>query len=180
MAFAVTPPRQLAPTVGPAAALAGVFIRTGSFFATGERVVSSLVHRFGSLGFINKNAPLPCAGRFINFGMHEVYVTIDSPCRYLEQVVVAKDSTTVCTVRGQHVDCPADRVEVMVTAHGVDAGKGVAESGAVPSKSGRTEKFPLEKPDNVVAQAGTSALPPKADSASGLHRTADRADGVKR
>ncbi|KAK1649163.1 hypothetical protein QYE76_066968 [Lolium multiflorum] len=45
----MTIPRHLAPTVGPSASAAGVFIRTGLTTTTGERVASGLVWRFGSL-----------------------------------------------------------------------------------------------------------------------------------
>ena len=83
MASAVTPPRQLAPTVGLTEALAGVFIRTGSLLASGERVVCGLVHRFGALNFISDNAgcfgdrPLPRNGCLIMFGAYEVYVATE-------------------------------------------------------------------------------------------------------
>lgn len=93
--------------------------------------------------------------------MHEVYVATDTPCRYPEQVVVAEDPPAVCMVRGRHVDRPAGRAEVMVTAHGGDVGKGVAESAGLPSKSGRMARPPMEKPENIAAQAGTSAVPAK-------------------
>ncbi|KAK1609712.1 hypothetical protein QYE76_033385 [Lolium multiflorum] len=43
MAYAVTIPRHLAPTVGPSASSAGVFIRTGLTITTGERVASGLM-----------------------------------------------------------------------------------------------------------------------------------------
>ena len=79
MASAVTPPRQLAPTVGPAAALAGVSIRTGvKIMATGERAVSGLLMRFGRLQFVADNAasfgrePFPFGGSIVQFGDHEV------------------------------------------------------------------------------------------------------------
>src|SRR3954447_14784063 len=71
---AVTPPRQLAPTVGQPAALTGVFIRTGNLIGTGERVVSGLVQRLGALRFVSDNAgcfgnrPFPSKGQFITFG----------------------------------------------------------------------------------------------------------------
>ena len=74
MASVRAPPRQLAPTVGPAAALAGVFIRTGSFIASGERVLCGLVHRFDSLNVVSDNAgcfgsrPLPRNGCLIEVG----------------------------------------------------------------------------------------------------------------
>ena len=56
MASVCSPRRQLAPTVGPAAALAGVHIRAGILTVSGERVVSGLVQRLGSLDFVNDNA----------------------------------------------------------------------------------------------------------------------------
>src|SRR3954469_10217469 len=80
VASAVTPPRQLAPTVGHRAALAGVFIRTGSLIGTGERVVSGLVQRLGALRFVSDNAgcfgnrPFPSSSQFITFGGLDVYV----------------------------------------------------------------------------------------------------------
>ena len=49
--------------MGPAAALAGVHIRAGLLIASGERVLSSLVQRLGSLDFVNDNA-----GCFANGG----------------------------------------------------------------------------------------------------------------
>ena len=42
-AYAVTPPRHLAPTVGPAVALAGVFIRTGNFPDVRSEIISILL-----------------------------------------------------------------------------------------------------------------------------------------
>src|SRR3954463_1471485 len=63
-ASAVTPPRQLATTVGHGAALAGVFIRTGNLIGTGERVVSGLVQRLGALRFVSDNAGCFGTGRF--------------------------------------------------------------------------------------------------------------------
>ncbi|KAK1666788.1 hypothetical protein QYE76_054947 [Lolium multiflorum] len=56
MAYAVTIPRHLAPTVGPSASSAGVFIRTGLTTTTGERVASGLIWRFGSLDCVSDNA----------------------------------------------------------------------------------------------------------------------------
>ena len=66
----------MAPNVGPEAALAGVFIRTGNVIASGECVVSGLVQRLGSLSIVSNNAgcfgsrPLPVGGSFIDFGEH--------------------------------------------------------------------------------------------------------------
>jgi hypothetical protein len=71
--------------------LAGVFIQTGSVIASsGERVVSGLVQRLGSLIFISDNAgclagrPFPRNGRIMTFGSHEVYVGTKRVCRYPE------------------------------------------------------------------------------------------------
>jgi hypothetical protein len=81
----------LVPTVGQIDVPAGVFIRTGSAIASsGERVVSSLVQRLGSLSFIFDNAgclggrPFPMNGRIMSFGSHEVYMGTERVCRYPE------------------------------------------------------------------------------------------------
>src|SRR4051812_7937479 len=75
MASAVTPPRQLAPTVGPVAALAGVKIRTGiKMISSGERAISGLVQRYGRLCFVADNAasfghePFSFNGGIVQFG----------------------------------------------------------------------------------------------------------------
>src|SRR3954470_9762311 len=97
MASAVPPPRQLAPTVGPAAVLAGVKIRTGNFIRTGERVVSGLVQRFDLCDYVSDNAgsfrrKAPRRNNvFINLGMHQIYVGVDTSCVYPHRVVVAGD-----------------------------------------------------------------------------------------
>jgi hypothetical protein len=84
--------------MGPAAVLAGVFIRMESMIASsGERVVSGLVQKLGALEFVSDNAgcfgsrPFPRNGRFITFGTHEVYVRTGSVCRYPEWVLKAAD-----------------------------------------------------------------------------------------
>ncbi|XP_051178949.1 uncharacterized protein [Lolium perenne] len=93
MAYAVTIPRHLAPTVGPSASSAGVFIRTGLTTTTGERVASGLIWRFGSLDYVSDNAgcfadrPFPAGGSIISFGGHDVYVAIVAPPRYPRQVL---------------------------------------------------------------------------------------------
>ncbi|KAK1647766.1 hypothetical protein QYE76_065571 [Lolium multiflorum] len=93
MAYAVTIPRHLAPTVGPSASSAGVFIRTGLTITTGERVASGLVWRFGSLDCVSDNAgcfadrPFPAGGSIISFGGHDVYVATVAPPRYPRQVL---------------------------------------------------------------------------------------------
>src|SRR5215216_2983252 len=97
MASAVPLPRQLAPTVGPAAVLAGFMIRTGNFINTGERVVSGLVRRFDLCDYVSDNAGSfrgktpPRNGVFISLGGHRVYVGVDVTGVYPHQVVVAGD-----------------------------------------------------------------------------------------
>ncbi|KAK1620452.1 hypothetical protein QYE76_025969 [Lolium multiflorum] len=92
MAYAVTIPRHLAPTVGHSASSAGVFIRTG-LTITGERVASGLIWRFGSLDCVSDNAgcfadrPFPAGGSVISFGGHDVYVATVAPPRYPRQVL---------------------------------------------------------------------------------------------
>ncbi|KAK1692123.1 hypothetical protein QYE76_008820 [Lolium multiflorum] len=93
MAYAVTIPRHLAPIVGPSASPVGVSFRTGLTTATGERVASGLIWRFGSLDCVSDNAgcfadrPFPAGGSIISFGGHDVYVATVAPPRYPRQVL---------------------------------------------------------------------------------------------
>ncbi|KAK1666546.1 hypothetical protein QYE76_054705 [Lolium multiflorum] len=93
MAYVVTIPRHLAPTVGPSASAAGVFIRTGLTTTTGERVASGLIWRFGSLDCVSDNAgcfadqPFPAGGNIISFGGFDVYVATVAPPRYPREIV---------------------------------------------------------------------------------------------
>ena len=93
MAYAVTIPRHLAPTVGHSASAAGVFFRTGLIITTGEQVASGLVWKFGSLDCVSHNAgyfadrPFPAGGSVIAFGGHDVYVATIAPPRYPRQVL---------------------------------------------------------------------------------------------
>jgi hypothetical protein len=84
--------------VGQIDVLAGVFIRTGSVIVSlGDRVVSGLIQRLGSLSFSSDNAsclggrPFPRNGRIMTFSSHEVYVGTERVCRYPEQVLMAAD-----------------------------------------------------------------------------------------
>jgi hypothetical protein len=147
--------------VGPAAALAGVFIRTGSVIAsTGERVVSGLVQRFGSLDFVSDNAgcfgnrPLPRSGSFINFSADKVYVVINTTCVYPVQVHVAADPPAIHAGRGRQTARCAS-VEVMMTAPGADAGKGIAGDANTLAKAPRARGPPLERAENLGKQADT-------------------------
>ena len=175
MASVVTPPRQLAPTVGRPEALAGVFIWTGSLLASGERMVCGLVHRFGTLNFISDNAgcfgdmPLPRNGCLINFGAYEVYVATEISCRFPEHVLVAADPPAVCAARGRRITRPVSCVEVMMTkankTGAAKAGAGntgtnnpAAASGAEvaapdPGAHARSSKPPLEKGVAVEVEA---------------------------
>src|SRR4051812_25953267 len=126
MASAVPPPRQLAPTMGLAAVLAGVMIRTGNFINTGERVVSGLVRRFDLCDYVSDNVGSfrgktpPWNGVFISLGEHKVYVGVEISGIYPHQVVVAGEPPLSAASRpcGAH---PMSSVEVTV-AVGVQAG----------------------------------------------------------
>ena len=113
LAPAVLTPRQLAPTVGPAAALAGVFIWTGALIASGERVVCGLAQQFGTLCFIDDNAgcfgsrPLPANGTVLSFGKLQIFVATELPREYPAKVLVAEDPPSVRAVRGQRNARPA-------------------------------------------------------------------------
>ena len=108
--------------MGPAAALAGVHIRTGFLTTSGERVVSGLVQRLGSLDFVNDNAGcfanggrFPKNGRIIEFGSHRVYLgTVPEP-RYPSLVLVVLDPPRSAAARGSRSDRAAGSVEVMMT-----------------------------------------------------------------
>ena len=74
--------------MGPAVALAGVFIRTGNLLNTGERVLSGLMQRFDSQYLVFDNAgcfsqgPMPAIGNHFTFGTFDVYVAIAQPFVY--------------------------------------------------------------------------------------------------
>jgi len=157
----------LAPTVGPAAALAGVEIRTGSVIASsGERVVSGLVQRFGSLDFVSDNLgcfgsmPFPRGGSFINFGAHQVYVAVRAAPVYPEKVHVAADPPAMRgAARGRLTASPVSSAEVLMTAPGADAGGGGAGKLGMPAKATRSRGPPLERTENLAGGAGTTADP---------------------
>src|SRR3954471_7871396 len=119
MASAVPPPRQLAPTVGPAAVLAGVKIRTRNFIHTDERVVSGLVQRFDLWDYVSDNAGSfrrkapPRNGVFINLGAHKVYVAVDTSCVYPHRFVEAGEPP-LRAANGPHGARPIGSFEVMV------------------------------------------------------------------
>ena len=95
MASAVTPPRQLAPTVGHDAVFQGVSIRTGS--SASERVQSGLVCRIGDFSFISDNAgcfagkPFPTNGFLMTLGSFTAYVASEAVCSYPTRIVDAED-----------------------------------------------------------------------------------------
>ena len=152
---------------------AGVFIRTGSIIASGERVVSGLVHRLGTLNFISVNAgcfgsrPIPRNGCLVLFGTFEIYVATEFVCKYPEQVLVAEDPPAVCAARGRRITHPGSCAEVMMTGTAGGAGKGETDTGepdkgdAVKpaAKTTRSAKLPLERTENLRDQAGTSDVP---------------------
>ena len=106
--------------MGPAAAPAGVHIRTGLVTASGERVVSGLVQRLGSLDFVSdnvgsfRNGAFPRSGSFISFDAHWIYVGTAPACRYPRVVHVAADPPSICAARGLRSDRTASCVEVMM------------------------------------------------------------------
>ncbi|KAK1660604.1 hypothetical protein QYE76_048763 [Lolium multiflorum] len=151
---------ELAPTVGQAAALAGVHIRAGLLTISGERVVSALVQRLGSLDLIDDNAgcfsnggKFPKNGRIIEFGSLRVYYGTVPERQCLSPVLVAPDPPR-SSVRSGHA---VDSVEVLVV-DAADAGKELAAEGAGQTRSTHTAKPPTER-DQVVA--GASAAPPE-------------------
>ena len=105
-------------------------------------MVSGLVQRFGSLDFVSDNTgcfgnrPLPKSSSFINFGAHKVYVVVDTACVYPVQVHVATDPPAIHVGRGRHTARRAS-MEVMMSAPGADAGKGVAGDADTPVKAPR-------------------------------------------
>ena len=160
MASVCSPRRQLAPTVGPAAALAGVHIRAGLLTVSGERVVSGLVQRLGSLDFVNDNAgcfanggKFPKNGSIIEFGSLRVYYGTVPERQCLSPVLVAPDPPR-SAVRSGHA---AGSVEVLVVG-AAGAGKEAAAEGAGQARSTRTAKPPTERDQEV---AGTSTAPPE-------------------
>src|SRR4051812_35627324 len=176
MASAVPPPRQLAPTVGPAAVLAGVVIRTGNFINTGERVVSGLVQRFGLCDYVRDNAgsfrgkpPPPRNGIFIGLGKHRVYIGVDITDIYPHQVVVAGEPPRSAASRpsGEH---HAGSVEVMVAA-GAQAGAAVAGSSREPTAG------PQGAPKQTTLQT-TEVIPPVTNPTE-LHDTTPKAPRVR-
>ncbi|KAK1649207.1 hypothetical protein QYE76_067012 [Lolium multiflorum] len=151
MAYAVTIPRHLVPTVGPSSSSAGVFIRTGLTITTGERVASGLIWRFGSLDCVSDNAgcfadrPFPAGGSIITFGGHDVYVATVAPPRYPHQILCCA-SPPLGAGASHNAASPCIVQEVMET--GDDAG----------DKSTRIRGPVLER----TAAAGTSDSGPKA------------------
>ena len=167
MASAVTPPRQLAPTVG-LAALAGVKIRTGNFIGTGERIVSGLVQHFGALDFVSDNAgcfgkrPLPCNGLFVKLGTHKVYVAVDVSCVHPRHVVEGGEPP-LTMVHGARITRSPDLAEVMMTAPSAGVSKDPAPDPEVTPKAPREDRGPpLERPENMLREAMDSLANPVA------------------
>ncbi|KAK1618018.1 hypothetical protein QYE76_023535 [Lolium multiflorum] len=149
----MTIPRHLAPTVGPSASAAGVFIRTGLTTTTGERVASGLIWRFGSLDCVSDNAgcfadrPFPAGGNIISFGGFDVYVATVAPPRYPREIVRCASpppgAGASLTTTG-----PCIMQEVMAT--GDDAG----------GKSTRVRGPELERNKETGASASGPKAPP--------------------
>jgi hypothetical protein len=168
MAYVVSPRRHLVPTVGQIDVLAGVFIRTRSMIASsGERVVSGLVQRLGSLSFISDNAgclggrPFPRNGRIMTFGSHEVYVGTQRVCRYPEQVLVAADPPSHLLAQAGCSARPAESAEVMMAGTAAPpvggTGKGAADVPPEQEKAKRSARALLERAENLAGTSGVLA-----------------------
>ena len=169
-------PRQLAPTVGPAAALAGVFFRTGSLEVSGRRIVSGLIHRVGSQNALIDNTgcfgdkPVPRNGCLIKFGSFVVYVATEVACRYPERVLVAEDPPAVYAVRGQRLACSASRAEVMVVAQTGEIDGHISEDSEASPRTTRSAKNPIERVKRNTAGAESSAAGALAATIANLGR----------
>ncbi|KAK1683387.1 hypothetical protein QYE76_044235 [Lolium multiflorum] len=153
MAYAVTIPRHLAPTVGPSASAAGVFIRTGLTTTTGERVASGLIWRFGSLDCISDNAgcfadrPFPAGGNIISFGGFDVYVATVAPPRYPREIVRCASPPPGA---GASFTTAGPRIMQEVMATGDDAG----------DKSTRVRGPELERTNRDAGASGSGPRAP--------------------
>ena len=118
MASSVTPPRQLAPTVGQVAALAGGSIRTGS--SIGERVLSRLVYKIDKFSFISDNVgcfsgkPFPADGFLMTLGSFVTYVTTERVSCYPTQVIEAEDPPAFRAGLRQRTARPGNSMGVMM------------------------------------------------------------------
>jgi hypothetical protein len=155
--------------VGQIDVLARVFIRAGSMIALlGERVVSGLVQRLGSLRFISNNVgclsgrPFPRNGRIISFGSHKVYMGTERACRYLEQVLMVVDPPSHMLAHAGHSARLVESAEVMMTAPAAPPTGGASKGATtdVPPEPQRTKKLarlPLERAENLASTFGVSA-----------------------
>ena len=168
MASAVIPPRQLAPTVGPAVMLAGIHIRTGNYLSNGERVVTGLMQRFGNLSFFADNAgclaggPLPLNGCVILFGDIEVYVATTRHRPYPDIVHVAADPPAHLAARGRHAGHPTSS-EVMCLAP-TATGMGDAGGDVGSEETLRRSEPTYEKPENRASTSRAKAMPSPLDA----------------
>jgi hypothetical protein len=136
--------------------------------SSGERVVSALVQRLGSLSFLTNNAgcfggrPFPRNGQIISFGSHKVYMGTERACRYPEQVLVVADPLSHMLACAGRSARPVESAEVMMTSPAAPpaggAGKGAAAN--VPPEPERTKRLarpPLERAENLAGTSGVSA-----------------------
>ncbi|KAK1670554.1 hypothetical protein QYE76_058713 [Lolium multiflorum] len=130
----------------------------GLLTISGERVVSGLVQRLGSLDFVNDNTgcfsnggKFPKNGSIIEFGSLRVYYGTVPERQCLSPVAPDPPRSVL---RSGHA---AGSVEVMVVGT-AGTGKEAAAEGAGQTRSTRTAKPPTERDQEV---AGTSAAPPE-------------------
>ena len=143
-------------------ALAGVHFRTGSLISKGKRVLSDIVHRFGTLNVVDDNAGCfgsrpawqgPC---LIMFGSFVVYVATEIECNYPELVVTAEDPPSVCAIRGQPIDGTAGCVEVLATVGPSQVFEDPEDPESPPRA--RSARHPLEREENMTDLAGASGV----------------------
>ena len=149
VAYVVTPPRHLAPTVGQSA-LTGVKFRMGNVLPSGEKVVSGLVQRCGLLDFVSDNAgcfgsaPMPRNGRIISFGSQKIYVATTHVYKYPKKIIVATDPPSVHRIKGKNPLRAAMCAEIMVTGTAAGTGNAIPVEDETPAPPRRPSKPPLE------------------------------------
>jgi hypothetical protein len=155
--------------------------------SSGERVVSGLVQRLGSLSFISDNAgclggrPFPRNGWIMTFGSHEVYVGTERVCRYPEQVLVAANPPSHLLAHAGRSARPVESVEVMMAGTTAPPAGGAGKGAAVDvppkqEKAKRSARPPLRGqrtwPALPACRLGASPDP--------HHQPASRAGAVRR
>ncbi|KAK1607888.1 hypothetical protein QYE76_031561 [Lolium multiflorum] len=138
----MTIPRHLAPTVGPSASPAGVFIRTGLTIMLEIRLPRLVSDNTGCFA----DRPFPAGGNVISFGGFDVYVATVAPPRYPHEILRCASPPPGA---GASLTTASPCVMQEVMATGDDAG----------DKSTRVRGPELER---TARDAGASGSGPKA------------------